>query len=609
MTQPSNLKVKRLVELDALPPASTDVAWMYAVANNVDYKVDMAGFIEDAVDVVSADIIEATIDRLEDPVEGANLVAFQDEYASAVALSVADVLKTLPVSVLRFIPKAEHAAIKAGTSTYDCSVALNAALLEHKNLYFPAGRYGIGSTLLLPDGTALLGEGWSVRYESSQVRAPTGSVLFLLPGSDCDMIRQSGKTFRYSLTIKNLALNGNGENQTSVDTPDGTYSMYQFDRNGMFFEALYNTVLDNVMVYNMRGAGIAIHGDNTAGCTNVFLNFCHGYNCRTYNIYTNGSLTDMRISGGDYGFGRVANLRLTSSNTVEGAVFWASQCRDITDPDTHSTGLGAVVNGGILVAGNNNKISGCRSEGNAGHGIKLVGNSNKVSDTAIYFNAATSGTSGSFDGINDAGTGNVFEDVNISQSVSSAYALRKAIKLESGHGSTTIRGSQLTHIGANAAAVQLPVEGLSFSSGDKADFSWAGASVNAYNSSNIAIQTTFTKIGFQTEVEDARGEWSTSNHEFTAAEAGVYRIEANVTCNNDVDGNSFVTGLHINNTLYGRSGQQRAGSNTPVANYLTHVVKLEAGDVMDVRALVGTGPKNTTGGQGITWIRISQVAS
>lgn len=509
-----------------------------------------------------------------------------------------------------FIPADELAAIRAFTSTTDVSTnvqrAVDAAAAQGKVLDVPFGLYNLGATVLLPDRLVMRGRGWSVPYSGGTVLAPQGSVFKLLANANCDAFRQAAKATRYSLRISNIAVDGNGANQSSNVGPDGIYGMYQFNRNAFFFEALYNSRFENVFAYNMRGAGWALHGDGTVGMTNVFLFNCHAYNCRTYSIYCEGNLTDLRIYGGDFGFGRVANLRLTSSATINGAVFWTSQCQDPTDPATHSTGTGAVVNGGVIIAGDNNTLAGFRSEGNAGHGVKIVGSNNRLSGGILYFNASTAATAGSFDGINDAGDDNVHESMSIRQSSSSPHALRKAIKLEAAHSGTRIIGGSLRRVGANAALVNAPVDGFSHAAGDRSDFSWANGYVLAFNGVAHSIGTSATKVQFRTETTDARGEWDTANDEFTAAEAGTYRVDTGVNIANVTDGNSFIVAIYKNGSEFRRLGQQRAGAAQAIQIAGSVEMKLEAGDKVDVRATCGTA-SNTNIGAAITWLEITQI--
>ena len=63
------------------------------------------------------------------------------------------------VSVLDFIPQSEHAAIKAGTTTYDATAAIQAAIDTGNTAYVPKGIYLISATLNLNDGyKALIGD-------------------------------------------------------------------------------------------------------------------------------------------------------------------------------------------------------------------------------------------------------------------------------------------------------------------------------------------------------------------------------------------------------------------------------------------------------------------
>lgn len=542
------------------------------------------------------------------PAQGASLVTTIQPGDNAVARTVSSKLNEY-MSVLDYIPEALHADIRAFTSTVDVALyvqnAIYQAAAQGKELRVPHGRYMLGVTLYLPDRTVIRGAGWSVPYSGGVPQAPQGTVFKLKASANCDVFRQAGKATRYSVHLSGFAIDGDGANQGNVgNTPDGTYGMYQFNRNAFFFEALYNAVFSDLFVYNMRGAGWAFHGDGSVGMTNVFLRDCHSYNCRTYSIYCEGSVTDFRVIGGDYGFGRVSNLRLTNSATVVGAVFWTSQCQDPTDANTHSTGTGAVINGGIIIAGDGNKITGCRSEGNAGHGVKCVGSFNKLSDSTLYFNSSTAGTSGLFDGINDAGADNIWEDVEIRQSPSSTHALRKAIRLEGAHSNTRIMGGTLRRVGANGALVAEPVQGFSFSGGDRSDFSWANSLVEAHSTVANSIGTTPTIVVFNNEVTDTGGEYDPATGRYTAAAAKTVKVEFDVTIANVTDGNSFLVEIFVNGATYRRfGGQQRAGAASPIAIQGFTELKLAAGDIVDIRGTCGTAT-NTSLGATITWLRI-----
>lgn len=61
--------------------------------------------------------------------------------------SIADKLRDR-ISILDFIPREQHEAIKDGTSTFDCAPAFNAALVTGKKLHVPAGVYHLDSLAL-----------------------------------------------------------------------------------------------------------------------------------------------------------------------------------------------------------------------------------------------------------------------------------------------------------------------------------------------------------------------------------------------------------------------------------------------------------------------------
>lgn len=74
---------------------------------------------------------------------------------------ISDLFST--VSVFDFIPEAEHAAIIARTSSYDCTTDIQAALNTGKNVFLPKGRYLVTALLTLAAGQRMMGAG---RYAS-----------------------------------------------------------------------------------------------------------------------------------------------------------------------------------------------------------------------------------------------------------------------------------------------------------------------------------------------------------------------------------------------------------------------------------------------------------
>lgn len=91
------------------------------------------------------------------------------------------------VNVLDFIPKTEHAAIIAQTSTYDCYNDIVAAIesVTYKTLgtykqgptvYFPAGLYNVGTTINLKRTVQLIGENSGMSFSfAAQLKFPANT--------------------------------------------------------------------------------------------------------------------------------------------------------------------------------------------------------------------------------------------------------------------------------------------------------------------------------------------------------------------------------------------------------------------------------------------------
>lgn len=59
-----------------------------------------------------------------------------------------EVISKDKINILSYIPEAEHGAIRAYTSTYDCSAAISSAMAAGKRIFFPAGNYRIYSSII-----------------------------------------------------------------------------------------------------------------------------------------------------------------------------------------------------------------------------------------------------------------------------------------------------------------------------------------------------------------------------------------------------------------------------------------------------------------------------
>jgi hypothetical protein len=77
-------------------------------------------------------------------------------------------------NVLDFIPQAEHAAIVAGTSSFDCTSAFNSAIATYKRVFIPNGTYSVADVNLLTNANV---EGESRQSTILEVRTNNSGVF------------------------------------------------------------------------------------------------------------------------------------------------------------------------------------------------------------------------------------------------------------------------------------------------------------------------------------------------------------------------------------------------------------------------------------------------
>lgn len=112
----------------------------------------------------------------EAPTKGAALVMYKEAGTNTVARSISEILADGAIlSVLSWIPKNLHAAIKNKTSTADLTTYIQQAITDvgvagGGTIYFPRGLYNISATLDVPyNAVALLGAGSSGHYRVNDV--------------------------------------------------------------------------------------------------------------------------------------------------------------------------------------------------------------------------------------------------------------------------------------------------------------------------------------------------------------------------------------------------------------------------------------------------------
>ena len=157
---------------------------------------------------------------------GSDLSAFVERIAVAAPYlkTVSDILNFEPVNVLRGIPKSLHSEILSGTSEVDASQYVNdlaqavsgSGTEKRGQLIFPHGRIAVANPLILYRQLNIVGAG------------AHATELFLLPGSDCDVIKSenfdvltgTGYTTNNTLVpswmgLHRLRINGNRSNNAT----------------------------------------------------------------------------------------------------------------------------------------------------------------------------------------------------------------------------------------------------------------------------------------------------------------------------------------------------------------------------------------------------------
>lgn len=215
------------------------------------------------------------------------------------------------VSVLDFIPQSEHAAIKAGTSNYNATNAIQAAInsvpVSGGAVYIPSGKYKCNS-LTLGSNTKLFGAGsssvlqWGVANSELAINSKTnvvvedllidgggqvGNVYTGLAGCNGISIRACSNVKISRVTVQNMGI----VNQAD---PFGTAPVYDLAYSGYGIQISARTGpisgirVSNCTVRNIagtgyqKGDGFYIEAYNASGGTDfmdVVLDNCHASTC------------------------------------------------------------------------------------------------------------------------------------------------------------------------------------------------------------------------------------------------------------------------------------------------------------------------------------------
>ena len=139
------------------------------------------------------------------------------------------------VSVLDYIPVAQHAAIRAGTSTYDAGQNIQSALTDTSTspnsaraVFFPAGKYNCSISLSLETGAKIIGE--ALEKSEAFVHKGTGTVIQFTGTANGITAVQKNKIEFYDINLR------------SSDSFSGQYIVK--------FDATYACRFHNVVIVN-----------------------------------------------------------------------------------------------------------------------------------------------------------------------------------------------------------------------------------------------------------------------------------------------------------------------------------------------------------------------
>lgn len=194
--------------------------------------------------------------------KGAALVGFSDTLAPAFLKTLSDLAQAREVDLLRFIPKAQWAAIHAGTSAYDAAADVNGALATMRSrggaLILPHGKIRVDSSLLL-DYTGALSNDENNRI-TIRGQGSKSSEIYLnaLSGNTLGIV--GGWPYSTTVNLENVRLRGNG-NTTRALRASGVSGLNLTDvicqggQYGWEFEdCLAVSAVNSSAVFNTYGA-------------------------------------------------------------------------------------------------------------------------------------------------------------------------------------------------------------------------------------------------------------------------------------------------------------------------------------------------------------------
>lgn len=246
------------------------------------------------------------------------------------------------ISVLDFIPETEHAAIRSGTSVYDCAPGIQACV-NAGIAFMPPGVYPVASAIVIPDGGGLVGASafWKRRTSYVYSGAKQSVLKYIGPsGTNTCVIRASA-----------TAVGIVGSSFGGADTDDLTNIVmrdFHVDANGLadfgvyIYRAGNQATIGNLTVekakkfnhvhlgcyaakfgvfgaYQCEEHGVSIGWDifgwNSVEATNfAYSATFHTCNNGTAGTYVAGTGTDLDGSGGKFSVGRGSRVVICSES-------------------------------------------------------------------------------------------------------------------------------------------------------------------------------------------------------------------------------------------------------------------------------------------------------
>lgn len=524
------------------------------------------------------------------------------------------------MSVLDFIPSAQHAAISNGSTTYDATADIQAAIdaASGGELHFPVGKFRVQELVRLTSAT----DQW--RPGMKLVGQGRGTNLVGIASNKAVLRWDVGYTPDGTIG-PTLKFTRDSEVRGMLITQEGGVTA----TDGMRFTAAWNVRVSNVWIEGMSGKALHVpfRSDIYAAvsdywqCFSLEFNQCRFSESTDWGVYLGG--------GQSPGLWRMQFC--TIANNAGGGVYDTTGQFIFTDNLIVGNGtFGA--NGGMLVDASvegvsfNSLIERNEFDTNFNYHLWMlrVRNARNIGNRYLSQtyngNTGTVLTSGSAfmrpathvklgDGSSKEVLNSLFEG-NYHRSVTGAGPTTAAVSAYIvTPGSTEVRRNRFNNndVGSRDGVNQNSSGMVRYSGvsvGNEAnsivDGNKVGLSVSASSATNVV--GTMTAISFGNTIYDSHSAFASPN--FTVPVAGRYRISATVQLNGLSAGNAVNLGIFVNG-VSARTTQQYAGLSIQSFPIVADLLLAET-DTVSIRALQNSGSGKLTTADSSTRLEITQ---